>query len=185
MVFGDFNAHHSFWFSRRGDDRAAARGETLDGAIYSSQLLVAIQDLPRSYTNFCKADWKGERGRNSSWSGLQSPLQLEGNCTSLHRAAHCLFRPIRHSEGSWGTSTATTVWTPPYRPFDERGVAAAVRKAGSSTVLHLRRLGEHGLGFLAELINLSVAEVDTPAIWKNSVIIPILKAGKPQKLKSS
>ena len=74
---------------------------------------------------------------------------------------------------------------PPYRPFDERGFAAAIRKAGSSTVLHLRHLGEHGLGFLTELFNLSVAEVDTPAIWKNSVIIPILKAGKPQKLKFS
>ena len=72
------------------------------------------------------------------------------------------------------------------RPFYERGVAAAIRKAGSSTaqepdgltVLHLRHLGEHGLAFLTELFNLSVAGDYIPAIWKNSVIIPILKARK-------
>ena len=47
------------------------------------------------------------------------------------------------------------------RPFYERGVAAAIRKAGSSTaqepdgltVLHLRHLGEHGLAFLTELLH--------------------------------
>ena len=72
---------------------------------------------------------------------------------------------------------------PSFRPFEER------RKAGSSTaqgpdgltVLHLRHLREHGLGFLTELFNLSVARVDIPAIWKNSVIIPILRAGKPRE----
>ena len=42
----DFNAHHSSWFSRTGDDRAAARGEALDGAVNSSQLAVANQDPP-------------------------------------------------------------------------------------------------------------------------------------------
>ena len=48
----------------------------------------------------------------------------------------------------------------------------AIRKAGSSTaqnpdgltVLHLRHLSEHGLTFLMELVNFSVAEVDIPAI---------------------
>ena len=78
---------------------------------------------------------------------------------------------------------------PSYRPFDERGVAAAIRKAGSSTaqtpdgltVLHLSHLGKHGLAFLMELFNLSVARVDILAIWNNSVIISILKAGKPRE----
>ena len=46
MVLGDFNAHHPSWFSRTGDDRAAARGEALDEAVNSSQLAVANQDLP-------------------------------------------------------------------------------------------------------------------------------------------
>ena len=60
---------------------------------------------------------------------------------------------------------------------DERGVAAAIRKVGSSTaqgqdrlaVLHLRHLGEHGLAFVTELFNLSVARVGFLEIWKNSV----------------
>ena len=78
---------------------------------------------------------------------------------------------------------------PSYRPFDERGVAAAILKAGWSTaqgpdgltVLHLRHLGAQDLAFLTELFNLSVSGIDIPAIWKNSIIIPILKAGKPQE----
>ena len=65
-----------------------------------------------------------------------------------------------------------------YRPFYGNGVAAAIRKAGR--VLHLRHLGEHGFAFLTELFNLSVAGVYIQAFWKNSVIIPILKAGKPR-----
>ena len=67
-------------------------------------------------------------------------------------------------------------------------VAAAIRKAGSSTtqgpygltMFHLCHLGEHVLTFLTELFNLSVAGADIPEIWKNSVIIPILKARKPR-----
>ena len=77
---------------------------------------------------------------------------------------------------------------PSGRPFDERGVAASIKKAGSSTaqgpeghtVLYLRHLGEHGLAFLTELFNLLVAGVDITAIWMNFIIIPILKAGKPR-----
>ena len=46
------------------------------------------------------------------------------------------------------------------------------------TVLHLCHLVKHCLTFLSDFINLSVAGVDIPAIWKNSIIIPILKAEK-------
>ena len=42
-------------------------------------------------------------------------------------------------------------------------------------------LEQHDIAILMELFNLSVAGVDIPATWKNSVIIPILKAGKPQE----
>ena len=62
------------------------------------------------------------------------------------------------------------------------------RKAGSSTVqgpdrltvLLLRHIGEHCLTFLTEHFNISIVGVDIPSIWKNSVIIPILKAEKPR-----
>ena len=78
---------------------------------------------------------------------------------------------------------------PSYGPFDERGVAAAIRKVGSSTaqghdmltVLHLRHLGPYCIAFLTELFNLSVDGVYIPVIWKNSVIVPILKVGKPRE----
>jgi len=80
-----------------------------------------------------------------------------------------------------------------FRPFDVRGVSQAIRKAGSSTasgpdgltILHLQHLGASGLAFLTELFNLSVAGSDIPAIWKCSVLIPLLKPGKPRALGSS
>ena len=68
---------------------------------------------------------------------------------------------------------------PSYRPFSKRGVAVAMRKAGSSTaqgpeeftMLHLHHLCEHGLAYLTELFKLLVAGVNIPAIGKDSVII--------------
>ena len=45
MVFGNFNAHHPSWFSRTKDGRAAARGEAFNGAINSTQLANASQNL--------------------------------------------------------------------------------------------------------------------------------------------
>ena len=46
------------------------------------------------------------------------------------------------------------------------------------SIVHLQHLCEHVLAILTELFNLSVAVVNIPAIWKNSVTIPILKVGK-------
>ena len=63
------------------------------------------------------------------------------------------------------------------RLFNEKSMMATAQRPDGLTVLHL--LGEYGLVFLTELFNLAVARVDIPVIRKNSVIIPILKAGKP------
>ena len=53
---------------------------------------------------------------------------------------------------------------PSYRPFDERGVAAAIMKARSSTaqgpdgvtMLHLRHLSPHGLAFLPKILSVTL-----------------------------
>ena len=106
--------------------------------------------------------------------------QFTASSAQQDRAIRRLMRNIHHHHHLVDRS---------YRPFDVRGVAAAIRKAGSSaaqgpdglTVLHVRHLGPHGLAFLTELFNLSVAGINIPAIWKSFVIIPILKAGKPHE----
>ena len=36
MVLGNFNAHHTSWFPRKGNDRAAPRRDALDEAVNSS-----------------------------------------------------------------------------------------------------------------------------------------------------
>ena len=68
----------------------------------------------------------------------ETPLWLEGNCTSLQQSVHCLFHPT-----TLGTQKAYE-GPPPSRGliywlFDERGVAAAIRKVGSSNAQGSRR----------------------------------------------
>ena len=74
---------------------------------------------------------------------------------------------------------------PSYSLFDERGIAMANRKAGTSTaqgpdgltMLPLRHLGLHGLEFLTEFFNLSIAASssrwstvpDSTTIWSDGL----------------
>ena len=44
--------------------------------------------------------------------------------------------------------------------------------------LHLKHLGEAGIRYLTNIYNISVSESKIPDIWKNSIIIPLLKPGK-------
>jgi hypothetical protein len=53
------------------------------------------------------------------------------------------------------------------------------------TIHHLKRLGPKGIHFLTVLINLSLSKSNIPAIWKQSIIIPLPKAGKPASQGSS
>jgi hypothetical protein len=70
-------------------------------------------------------------------------------------------------------------------------VKLATRAANNSSawgpdslmVLHLKYLGPHGLHFLTHIFNISTNSIvstnSIPSIWKNSIIILILKPGKP------
>ena len=344
MVLGDFNAHYPSWFSRTGDDTAAARGEALDRAVNSSQLAVANQDLPNNslpranppcqispfWAAISSQMWHGpplphpwvrpspspvtpcpHRGKHiplrtsarltgrdllKSQKGYspvplyQSPALLMKKSSgvssttledtislavmlgtiaavspevvrpliseidqrridySLKPAIKVLDRDIQwlirqEAQDQWrsmlessdsATNPSCASWAarglirvilhqiyqspsmekpnpvqrrlhepsfsttcfvqqdrtirrlmkdhhrhhrvdPSYRPFDNRGVAASIRKAGYTTaqgpdgltMLHLHPLGAHGLAFLTELFNLSIAWINIPAIWKN------------------
>ena len=244
-----FNTNHPSWFSRTGDVRAVTRGEALDGAINSSQLTIANQDLPTSLPSqgqpspditllslhlLPDATWStldsdhlpitvtphprhGERfllrtptrltGRdlqqrqrgNSLKHLCQPPALLEKKCSGvssatqvyrgwvslqksqspsrekptsawrrLHKPSTGSLLPVLpnmsgHSKGSWGTSTATIVWSPltgcltreaSQRPLGRQALPPPRGLTGLLSVLHLRPLGEHGLTFLAELFNL-------------------------------
>ena len=70
--------------------------------------------------------------------------------------------------------------------FTPEQTAKAIKKSKSSkaagpdniTNLHLKHLGPKGLKFLTDIFNLTISTSITPSIWKNSVIIPLLKPGK-------
>lgn len=80
-----------------------------------------------------------------------------------------------------------------FLPFSVQLVKLAIGAASNSTasgpdgltVLHLKHLGPRGLEFLTHLFNISVSTASIPAIWKNSLIIPIAKPGKPKDQGSS
>ena len=52
-------------------------------------------------------------------------------------------------------------------------------------ILHLKHLGPTGISYLCSLFNLSLASADIPSIWKQAIIIALLKAGKPASLGTS
>ena len=56
----------------------------------------------------------------------------------------------------------------------------ASKAAGPDNIsnLHLKHLGPIGISYLTKIFNLSIASCIIPDIWKNSVIIPLLKPGK-------
>ena len=77
-------------------------------------------------------------------------------------------------------------------PFTTHLVTEAVRNGGNSravgpdglTIHHLKHLGPLGISFLTHLYNLSYNTVNIPSIWKQSIVVPILKPGKPAGLGS-
>ena len=52
-------------------------------------------------------------------------------------------------------------------------------------ILHLKHLGPKGISYLCSLFNLSLASADIPSIWKQAIIIALLKSGKPASLDTS
>ena len=75
---------------------------------------------------------------------------------------------------------------PNFRPFSPTDTAEAIKSSKNSTALgpdglstvHLKHLGPLALAYLTELFNLSVSRAELPAIWKQALVIPVLKPGK-------
>ena len=71
--------------------------------------------------------------------------------------------------------------------FDVNQTRTAIKKSKMSKAigpdgmsnLHLKKLGENGLSYLTKMFNISMATCTIPQIWKNSLVIPLLKPGKP------
>jgi hypothetical protein len=56
---------------------------------------------------------------------------------------------------------------------------SSARGPNGLLVLHLKHLGPRDLQFFAQIFNISLSTALIPSIWKKSIIIPILKLGKP------
>jgi hypothetical protein len=74
-----------------------------------------------------------------------------------------------------------------FSPFSVANVEHAIRASKNSTAvgpdgltaLHLKYLGPGALSYLTELFNLSINYANLPVVWKQAIIIPVLKPGKP------
>ena len=72
-------------------------------------------------------------------------------------------------------------------PFERQDVVAAIKRSKYSTatgpdglcILHHKHMGDKALDYLTTLFNLSLAKAEMPAIWKRSIVLPVLKPGKP------
>jgi hypothetical protein len=50
---------------------------------------------------------------------------------------------------------------------------------------HFRHLGQRAMKYLTELFNLSVGDAVIPSIWKQALILPVVKPGKPASQSTS
>ena len=72
-------------------------------------------------------------------------------------------------------------------PFSVEDVAEVIKAAKNSTalgpdglsIIHLKHMGPLAVGFLTTLFNISFSNADLPAIWKQALVLPIPKPGKP------
>ena len=75
----------------------------------------------------------------------------------------------------------------------EEQVATAIKASKTSkaegpdglTILYLKHLGPHAIKYLTALYNLSVRNVEVPAVWKQAIIIPLVKPSKPADTSTS
>ena len=110
---------------------------------------------------------------------------------SIHQT--CSSFTLEKLAESSGPLVGITYWRGTQIFFTSDMVQETLRRSGSSTALgpdqlnicHLRNLGSLGIAYLTSLFNLSFRAADIPAIWKNAIVIFILKAGKAIHLGSS
>jgi hypothetical protein len=73
-----------------------------------------------------------------------------------------------------------------FMPFTAAMTTEAIACSNNSTTtgpdgltsLHLKHLGQSGINYLTELLNLSVRDAVIPVIWKTALVLPIPKAEK-------
>ena len=81
--------------------------------------------------------------------------------------------------------------TPPV--FSDLETLKAIKRSKASKAvgpdgisnLHLKHLGPAGIAYLTKIFNLSAATAKIPQIWKNSIVVPLLKPGKAAELSNS
>ena len=67
----------------------------------------------------------------------------------------------------------------PSQPSYQESVELQSGRPHGITMIHLKHLGPRDLQFLTELFNTSISRSQIPAIWKTSIVLPLLKPGKP------
>ena len=134
-------------------------------------------------------------GRNATTPPNQ-PIQFGHSILTLNREIACAFNKqfanvVPHTSDPSARSIKRQLdnahpLNPDASPFSSEIVQGAIRRSGNSraagpdglTILHLKHLGPRGLAYLTHLYNLSYNGADIPAIWKEAIVIPLLKPGK-------
>ena len=80
-----------------------------------------------------------------------------------------------------------------YSPFVDADVVGAIGRAKSSaaagpddiTMVHLKHLGPRAISYLTSIFNLSVCHSVLSSTWKQALILPVPKPGKPAPVSTS
>ena len=147
-----------------------------------------------SVTGFSSAIWAASgrtRHRAFQSPSCEKPILARRRlCEPLIGNSLPVLSPkISLSEGAWVKSITTIAWILHTGSSMREALLRQLRRRAPPptkghdklTLFHLRHQGTYGIAFLTELFNLSLDGVDMQAIWKNFVIFPILKVGKPRE----
>ena len=74
-----------------------------------------------------------------------------------------------------------------FKPITDDDTINAIKRAKASTaegpdgmtMVHLKHFGRRAISYLTSLFNLSLSSSNLPSIWKQALIIPVPKPGKP------
>ena len=139
----------------------------------------------------------GGNPRASNNQAIRFKGKYLSNPSSISNAFNKQFSSVTNHKSSKSARTTTKILKKKSlenaTTFTPEQTKAAIKKSKPSkalgpdkiSTLHLKHLGPHGIEYLTKIFNLSITTSTIPAIWKSSIVVPLLKPNKPAEESTS